>query len=523
MIPSQIGTFKSIKERCDNAFKKDALWRNTLEDVYEYCLPNRNLFNEESPGQKKMDKIFDSTAIEGIQSGASKLQDNIAPIWKEWAKLEPSAEIERMEGFKALEDKIRERLDKHTEIIFDYINRSNFHTQFYECALDVLIGTGTLAIDETGKKDNPIVFSTIPQKGIAFEESVNGSVGTHFRKHKIKARNITLTYKGFKPSSAVADIIRKDPESDVNIVQGIIEHFETGTYHGVAWVDGEDMASWYEDYKESNPWSTSRYSKVAGEIRGRGPAIQVLPDIKTLNKIKEFSLQKAAIDLIGIWTATDDGVTNPYNLTLTPGLTMPVGSNNTQNPSLMRLDTSTPLNLVMFEVEDLTNKIKRAFFSDLRDPDSPVRSATEIAIEAREQAKRLGSAFGRLQTELLIPILNRVAWILARNGILEPVKIGGREISVKFTSPLATAQDMEEVLSTQQAIEFTLNTAGPEMVKVCFETQNIGTWGAKKIGVPQELISSEANKQIKLEAGARMAQQMVEKENGVGRAQPEPE
>ncbi len=61
-------------------------------------------------------------------------------------------------------------------------------------------------------------------------------------------------------------------------------------------------------------------------------------------------------------------------------------------------------------------------FNDLRDPTGAVRSATEVAIESRELAKRIGSAFGRLQTEVLVPILKRVVYILTRRGILQPLQ-----------------------------------------------------------------------------------------------------
>ena len=67
------------------------------------------------------------------------------------------------------------------------------------------------------------------------------------------------------------------------------------TYYGCVWVKGEDHISWMEDFGKSSPWVTGRYSKVAGEIRGRGPALQALPDVRSLNKAKEFVLQKAAL------------------------------------------------------------------------------------------------------------------------------------------------------------------------------------------------------------------------------------
>ena len=35
-------------------------WKDKFEEAYEYCLPNRESFYDESPGQKRNDKIFDA-------------------------------------------------------------------------------------------------------------------------------------------------------------------------------------------------------------------------------------------------------------------------------------------------------------------------------------------------------------------------------------------------------------------------------------------------------------------------------
>lgn len=519
-IPSNLGDLRALKKREKKAYDNAARWRDLYDDVYEYCLPNRNLFNEETPGQKKMDKIFDSTALESIQIGASKLQENIAPAWKKWAKIEPSSQVKRMKEYEQFESQIKESLDKQTDIIFDYINNSNFHTQFYEAGLDLLIGTATIRIDENlDSNDSPIIFKTIPQFNVSFEEGPLGTIETHWRRLKIKARNVKREYQGFEASEAVNQIILKSPESEIELREGVVYDPKDKVYHGIVWVSGEDRISWHEEYSDSSPWVTARYTKVAGEDRGRGPAVQVLPDIKTLNKVEEFSLKKCAIDLSGIYTVQDDGVINPYSITIAPGVAIPVSSNNSQNPTLARLDTNQRLDLTLFEIERMQNNIRRAFFNDLRDPDAPVRSATEIAIEARELAKRIGSAFGRMQTELLIPILNRVAWILARRGLMDKVKINGEELTIKFTSPLALAQDSEDLLSLQQAVEFTLNTAGPEAVKMSFKQEDFGTYAAEKTGVAQRLVRSEPEKQQVIQAGAQVAQQ--EMANGMGRTQPQ--
>ena len=102
-------------------------------------------------------------------------------------------------NFDVTEKDIRENLENQAIIVFDYINRSNFATQFFEHALDLLVGTGTLRIDEADDNDMPIVFTAIP-KGIAFEEGPYGTVETHWRRFKMKARDIPRKYRGYQPT-----------------------------------------------------------------------------------------------------------------------------------------------------------------------------------------------------------------------------------------------------------------------------------------------------------------------------------
>jgi hypothetical protein len=508
-LPKELGSLNDLKRREAKAFETTMYWHSLLEDVYEYFLPNRNLFDNNRQGQNKMEKIFDSTALEAIQQGASKLQENIAPIWTRWVTFAPSNQVLQLLNSPEVnvsEEQLRASLEEQAVIVFDYINRSNFATQFFELALELLVGTGTLRVDEEDDDNMPLVFNAIPQKGLAYEEGPFGSIETHWRRFKLKARNLERHWVGFKPSQKCAELIKNAPNDDVEVAEGVVYMPETKTYYGCVWLKDEDHISWTQDYGTSSPWVTGRYSKVSGEIRGRGPALQALPDVRSLNKAKEFVLQKAAIDLAGMYTATDDGVTNPYNIEISAGIVIPVGSNNTNNPSIQRLDTGTNLSLAQFEINELQTSIKKTLFNDLRDPTGPVRSATEVALESRELAKRIGSAFGRLQTEVLIPIIKRCVFILSRRGLIRPLQLDGRDVELKFLSPLAKAQDGEDLLSVQQAVAFVLQTAGPDQAMMAFKTEDFGTWAAQKTGMPAELVRGPAEKAAVIQAGAEATQ-----------------
>lgn len=516
-LPKELGTMAELKKRSAKAFERDQLWHSMLRDVYEYLLPQRDLFNEQVEGQDKKVRVYDSTATNAIKEAANKVQSATAPIWSEWAMLEPGDEflqvleqVGEQQGIS--EEDIRKDLERVTEVIFDHLNRSNFATQYYEALLDWLVGTGTLQIQE-GDEDEVLVFKSTPQNTVSFEEGPNGNIETHWRKFKVEGSQIERLYKGVKLSSEVKQEIERDPTAKLNVVEGVVYSHKDKRYHGVMWVNDEDQLSWHFDYEDFNPWVTGRYSKTAGEIRGRGPGVDTLPDVRTLNKVREFTLQKAAIDVAGMFTATDDGVTNPYNIEIGPGVVIPVGSNNNANPSIQRLDTGTNLNLAMIEIEQLVANIKIAFFNDLRDPAGPVRSATEIAIESRELAQRIGSAFGRIQSEMLIPILNRVIWILKRRGLITIPKIDGKEIKIKFTSPLARAKDIEEVTAIQNAMEISLNLTGPELTNMGYKTEELQSFLAKKLGVPAELVRTDAEKAKIAAQATENAERAMESQN----------
>jgi len=118
-LPKELGSLTDLKRREAKAFENAMMWHDTLDDVYEFFLPNRNLFDTNRRGQKKMERIFDSTALEAIQQGASKLQENIAPIWSRWATFAPSDQVIEMLNtgqYDVTEQEIRDNLEKQAVI-----------------------------------------------------------------------------------------------------------------------------------------------------------------------------------------------------------------------------------------------------------------------------------------------------------------------------------------------------------------------------------------------------------------------
>ncbi|MFN7194794.1 MAG: portal protein, partial [Rhodospirillales bacterium] len=227
-----------------------------------------------------------------------------------------------------------------------------------------------------------------------------------------------------------------------------------------------------------------RWLKAPGEVYGRSPIMKALPDIKTANKVVELVLKNASIAVTGIWQADDDGVLNPANVKLTPGTIIPkaVGSAGlTPLEAPGRFDVS---NLVL---EDLRGRIRHALLADrLGQIDAPKMTATEVMERSAEMSRVLGATYGRLQTELLTPLVARALAILRRRGEIPPVLVDGKIVELQYKSPLARVQAQDDVrnamLWVQQA-----TALGPEGQAV-IDGAAAARWMARALSVPADLV-----------------------------------
>jgi len=260
---------------------------------------------------------------------------------------------------------------------------------------------------------------------------------------------------------------------------------------------------------KSSPWVVSRYMKVAGEIYGRGPVLTALPDIKTLNKTKELLLKNASLAITGVYTAADDGVLNPATIKITPGAIIPVARNGgPQGEALKPLPRAGDFNVSQIVINDLVQSIKRTLLDESLPPDNmSARSATEVVERMKELAQNLGSAFGRLINETMIPLVTKILEVMDDDGIINlPLRVNGLEVKVSPVSPLAMAQNLDEINSIVQFMQIAQGL-GPE-AQLAIKPGAVIDYIADKLGVPASVRANEQERKAQMEQMAQMAQQM---------------
>lgn len=500
-------TVEEILKRSEKAHARKLNWRHIYQDCYEYALPQRNLydgsFEGNVGGQKKMQKVFDSTAIHATQRFANRLQSGLFPPYGRWMRLEPGTDIPAPKRIP-----VQQALDVYCDKFFSIIRQSNFDLAMGEFLLDMCVGTAAMMVQPGTDADMPVRFTPVPEYLVAFEEGADGVPDNVYRKMKIKPEAIQQTWPDAKLPEAVKRLVESKPAEEIELLEATMFNAKEGNWH-YAVIYGKDKDKVVERTMRFSPWVISRYMKLAGESYGRGPLVTALPDIKTLNKTVELLLKNASLAIAGVYTAADDGVLNPQTIRIVPGAIIPVARNGgPQGESLKPLPRAGDFNVTQLVLNDLRMNVKKILLDDSLPPDNmSARSATEIAERMKELATNLGAAFGRLITETMVPIVAKTLQIMDAEGLIDlPLKVNGLEIKVVPISPIAQAQSMGDIEKIIQWYSIS-QQLGPEAA-VSAKPGEIADYIADSLGIPARVRATPDERDEKLQA-MQQQQQMA--------------
>jgi len=483
-------------------------WVPLFEECYEYALPQRESFYYEEAGQRRDEKIFDETAVVGVQEFASRLQSGLVPNFVRWADLASGSEVP-----KDQREDIDNELDDVTEYVFEVLQNSNFSQEVHESFMDLAVGTGILCVEE-GDSVNPINFTAIPLPHVVLDTGPDDQIDHVFRERKkVLFDDIPLLYGEKEYDPQVTRLMGQDRET--NILEVVCKDYskknEEAYYHYAICLTTKTLLH-EKQFKGlgSNPFVCFRWSKCAGEIYGRGPLINALAAIKTTNLTIEMILENAQMSISGIYQMEDDGIINPDTISLVPGTIIPKAMGSV---GLQAIQPSGRFDVAQLVLGDMRKNIREALYMNmLGDPDKTPASATEVAERMGDLAKRMGAAFGRLQTELVQPVLQRVIYILKKQGRIEVPTLNGREVRIRSVSPLAQAQANQDISTVARFLEMIGGVFGPEMLQILIDSEETAVHLSKKFGVPESLIRDEDQRREIAEAARQLAQQQLQQQ-----------
>tara|TARA_R100001460_G_scaffold10632_2_gene25104 strand:- start:12071 stop:13654 length:1584 start_codon:yes stop_codon:yes gene_type:complete len=466
-------------------------WESHWQEIADFVLPRKADVNiDRTEGDKRTNRIFDGTALHASELLSSSLHGMLTNAATPWFSMRFKDEN------LAMDEESREWLEASTRTMYIALNRSNFQQEIHELYVDLVVfGTACMMIEEDEEK--LIRFSTRHIKEIYIAENDKGFVDTIHRSFKMSARSAVKRF-GDGAGKRILAIAKDNPYDEVDIHHCVKPNDQFNPYK----MDNKSMAfvSVYYDHEDGHiisisgfeefPFVIPRWLKSSAESWGRSPSMIALPDIKMLNRMAETTI-KAAQKMV------DPPLLVPDDSFVLPVRTQPGGLNYYRSGSRDRIEplnigANTPVGINL--EEQRRGAIRQAYYVDQFLMQQDVRmTATEVMQRNEEKMRLLAPVLGRMQSEMLQPLITRCFNILLRKKMLPipPESLQGQTIDIEYVSPLARSQRTGEIQAILRSLEIIAPLGQSMPVMDYIDSDKLVQHITDILGVPKKVLRSD--------------------------------
>lgn len=491
----------------------EQVWR----DCYDLTFPARahGLMSQiisATDAQQRKAVIYDSTAGDACKVGTATLMGSMVPSNALWFGLD----------IGEASDEERAYLDEFAKFMWQNIHSSNFDAEAFDGLLDNMVA-GWFVLYEDEAEEGGYYFELWPIGECLIGSTRSGSsVDTVYREFTLSVAQSVAEYGIDKVSHKVRECYEnKRFDEKVRLVHAIEPrglyavggkfarnlpfascHMELDTTHLL-------RESGYHEF----PCMVPRWARLPSTAYATGPMSDALPDVRTLNEVVKWGLLGAETAIAPPMIAEDDGVLNPRNIRMGPRKIIVANSVDSIKP----LITGAKVEFAEIKAERLQGAIRKVLLADQLPPaDGPVKTAYEWSVRVETLRKMLGPMFARFQSEFLQVLVERtfgITWRAnERSGFKlvgrPPESLLGRSFTVRYLSPLARAQRLEDVAAMDR-FEMALAQEAqvdPSVLDV-YDLEDAARERGHLLGVPQKLIRDQKRTGEVRDARAKAQQQ----------------
>jgi len=488
-----IEKFEYFKKRLAQMETDRQIWEDHWQEILDYVMPRKaDITFIRAKGERRTDILFDSTAITANNLLAASLQGTLTSPSLQWFNI-------KLRNPEFMQDRdVQLWLEDSARRMYNVFNETNFNTEVHELYLDMTsIGTGCIFIEEgkTGFETSKLHFNTLHIAEFYVKENIDGYIDTVYRKYKLSARQAIQEFGAENIGEKIMQAAADKPDKMFNFIHAVepLEDYERALgkattklpFHSCHICIEDKMVTRASGYQEM-PYLVPRWAKATGEIYGRSPSYNALPDIKTLNKAVEIGLKAWAKAIDPPLLVQDDGVIGKVRMT-------PGGITVIRNDAAIKpLQIGSNWQITDMKENQLRTAIRQAYYSDqLQLQDGPQMTATEVQVRYELMQRLLGPTLGRFQSEFLNPLIERVFGIMFRANAFSPAPeiISGQNIDVEFIGPLARSQRMEEATAVERLYELAMQLAQADPSVLDIINSDVAIrMRAELLGVPKTVL-----------------------------------
>ena len=501
-------------------------WEEQWQNIGDLMSPNRGDFvSLRSVGEKRREKIFDSTPLRALTRFSSGMHNLLTPSAQHWF------EIQLKDPILSQDKDVQLWLEEITRLVMEAFNRphNNFHPSMHEYLLDLgAFGTGVMYV-----KDVPAEgphFMTFPLYDCYLAKNELGRVDTIYRVYEHTAKELLETW-GENVPEKVLKAKEKNSIYDKFACCHVVKPthtFKQPVQNRFPWTsiylmpDEKEVLS-IGGFNEF-PFVCSRWERNSLETYGRGPGGEALADVKMLNEMEKTYL-KALQKMVGPpLMVPDDGFINPVRTT--PGGLNYYRSGLGKDERIFPLPAMQRLDYAENKMGQVRQSIEKAFYLDMMELPGPTAqdgdvlrfTATEVQARQRDRMQILGPLISRQEIEMLGPLIERTVNIMMQNNMLpQPPEIvlEQKEFKIEYRNPISIAMRGYELNSISQLIQFLAPMAQIDpTVMQRLDVSRIAELGAEILRTPPSVIKEEAQFNAEMEAQQQQQALMAQLQQG---------
>ena len=526
-----------IRKRYDALKSRRRTIETTWDVIERFVAPYKGEMFEDVTSEHQIDwnkrEIYDTTAIMAHQNLAASVHGGMTNPKSQWFGL-------RFRDDNLNEDQAaKEWLVDVGDLVFQTLQESDFDLEINESYLDLTsFGTSVLVEEVVNEAVwEGVDFTAVPIKEMYFETDANDNALMFYRKLFWNPVQILDKFGDATPKD-----IRERAESpgDLDYKEEIIfaiyprKGKQGPGSQAVLAPKERPIASMYVRHKDATmlgveggyydmPAFAVRWRKTTDSQWGNSPAMVALADVLTLNQLigggggGELDLRSREKVIDPPTLTTERGLVG--DLDLDPGGLTVVRSLD----DIKTFENKARFDAINDTINRLQMQIKEVFFLDKLDlKESPEMTATEVIERTERMHRLLGPTVGRLQNDLLDPLVQRTFNILMRAGQLpappEQVVQAGAEMDIEYLGPLARAQKTDVAQSIDRWLGSVMNMAqvDPGVLDIV-DFDKAAREQAEALSIPPELMrgADEVRDMRAAQAAqAKKTQEMAEAQAG---------
>ncbi len=404
-----------VLQRYDEAKSRRTKYNSLMQEAGFYAWPNaqdmvRNANQTEA--LLRTTEVYDSTAIMAAYRLTSGIFSYLMPVGAKW--FEFTAQLHDLNQ----NPNIMQWMSTATALTHKEIWRSNFQREmFITIRSMVVFGTGVISVEKIG---DDIVFKSHHIGFMFFDDNNRGEIDTVYRQIFYTARQAVQEFGDQINSKSVQAAIKANKMEEkfefvhVTAPNKDFDKSKIGSNSKKVksiYIMIKDKAIVKEGGFDELPYLVARFARAPQEIMGRGPAIEYLPEIKMLNRMKKTFIEASEKAVNPPLIVEDDGVvgqpvTGPNGM-----IYMRAGA---MKPEALNTGTNVALNAEIIQQQQ--GIVERGFFNDLFEALAQRRNmtATEVIERVEEKIVHLAPAVTSLQKEIFSPLISRVLNLLVK-------------------------------------------------------------------------------------------------------------